>query len=506
MALFTPQSFLLRIGIALILSGCALGPDFHRPEVPAMALPTPTDSKTSLVHTAQDIPFDWWTVFKLPILSQLVEQAFKANPNIEAAKAALRSGQQSVIAQQGYFYPSVGLEYIPSRNKLAGNLGGNSPGVQGNGTIIQTYSNPAGPPPYNGPVYYNFHTAQVNVSYTPDVFGMNQRQVESLQAQADLLQDQLEATYITLATNVVASALQIASLESQLESDQSILKDNQDILIILQQQLKVGQVSQLEVSAQEMIVQQNNQAIISLNQTIQQTKHLLAVLMGHVPTAPLPPIPPLEKWSTPNSVPVTIPSEWVKQRPDILAAQEQLHSANALVGVAISNRFPQFTLYGNIGGAASVPSQMFQSGGGFFTLLGDLTTPVFAGGTLKAREKAAQENLKQAAALYQNAVLTGFENVTDTLSAIEQDTLMQTSSQINLKNASEQFELTQQKYSVGEISYDVLLSTDQVYLQAQINALQTKTSLLGDIAALYQALGGGWWNRPNESSSPIPGS
>jgi outer membrane protein TolC len=209
----------------LLLAACAAGPDFKRPVAPASGTytPRPLLSQTASADTLQghaqsfagpkQIPRDWWSLFQSAQLNALIDRAFKANPDIEAAQAALRAAQQNVIAQQGFFYPTVGVNYSPSRNKLAGNMGGNSPGLQSNGTLIQTYSNPAGPK-YNGPAYYNFHVAQLNIGYVPDVFGLQKRRVESAEAQAEVQEMQLQATYITLASNVVAAAFQEASAVS----------------------------------------------------------------------------------------------------------------------------------------------------------------------------------------------------------------------------------------------------------------------------------------------------
>ena len=191
----------------VLLAGCAVGPDFKKPQAPTAQAYAPdnklTETTTSApvlageaqrFNAAADIPFDWWTLFQSPQINSLIQRAFKANPSIEAAQAALRQAQESVIAQQGFFYPTVAASYSPSRNKLAGNMGGNSPGVQGNGNVIQTYSNPAGPAPYNAPAYYNFHVAQLSVGYVPDVFGLNRRLVESAEAQVAVQKLQMEAS------------------------------------------------------------------------------------------------------------------------------------------------------------------------------------------------------------------------------------------------------------------------------------------------------------------------
>ncbi len=194
----------------------------------------------------------------------------------------MRQAQEYTAAQQGFFYPTVGASYSPSRNKLAGNMGGNSPGQQGNGSVIQTYSNPAGPK-YNGPAYYNFHVAQLTVGYAPDVFGVNRRQVESAQAQVEMQQMQLEATYITLASNVVAAAIQEASLRAQIEAQLKIVGLNRQAVEIVRNQLKLGYVSEMEVTQQEMTSALTQQALVPLQLQLEQTRNLLRVLAGNTP-------------------------------------------------------------------------------------------------------------------------------------------------------------------------------------------------------------------------------
>ncbi len=498
------------IAWTLLLAGCALGPDFTRPAAPQAEGYAPGQSAADLERASrkaagsphfnvrQDIPFDWWTLFQSPQLNALIERSFKANPSIEAAQAALRQAQQNSLAQQGFFYPSLGLEYIPTRNKLAGNMGGNSPGVQGNGTVIQTYSNPSGPAPYNGPVYYNFHTAQVTLNYAPDVFGGNRRQVESLEAQTEAQKFQLEAAYITLASNVVAAALQEASVRAQIAAMESIVDDNRKLLRVTRDQFQYGYVTGIDLSSQELALAQAEQALVPLRQQLAQTRDLIRVLAGQLPSEEVPETFELSSLHLPQDLPLSVPSQLVEQRPDVRAAESQLHAANAQIGVALANRFPQFSITGLLGGEASVPSQMFQTGGGFFNLIGDITLPVFDGGTLSAREQGAREALVQAAALYKSTVLTAFQNVADTLHAIQSDADAYQAADRSREAAKRVLVITRRQYESGLVSYPVLLAADQAYQQAAITYIQVETNRLGDTAALYQALGGGWWHRPDD--------
>ena len=488
--------------------GCAVGPDFKAPDAPGATSysPTPLPASTASADTtagntqqfnaAAAVPYDWWTLFQSPQINALIELAFKHNPTIEAAQASLRQAQQSVIAQQGYFYPSANLGYTATRNKVAGNLSSSAAlGPQANGDVIA-------PDAVGAPLYYNFHVAQLSVGYVPDIFGGNRRQVESLQAQLQAQHLQTEATYITLASNIVAAAVQEAMLRAQIKAMNEIIRLNQENLDILHKQLNLGFVAGIEVAAQEAATAQAEQTLIPLNKQLQQTRNLIRALAGNLPNEEVPEISDLSALQLPQELPLSLPSQLVQQRPDIRAAQEQWHAASAQVGVAEAGRFPQFTITGAVGGMASTPDWMFREGGSFFSLLGSVSIPLFDGGSLKAREQAAREGLAQAAANYRSVVITAFQNVADTLQAIQYDaSYLQAAlrSELALKETAE---LTRKQYALGYASYQTVLLAEQNFQQAEITLLQAQATRLGDTAALYQALGGGWWNRQQTAASP----
>jgi NodT family efflux transporter outer membrane factor (OMF) lipoprotein len=279
------------------VAGCAVGPNFRKPVAPAGAgyttapLPEATASANALGGDAQrfvmgqDLPFEWWEAFGSPALNSLVEKALRANPSIKTAQAALRQAQELVYAQQGYFFPTVAADYNFERQKLAGNLSGSSaPGDQGNGTNITAFQNPSpNPPPHNTPLYYNFHTAQLTVGYTPDVFGGNRRKVESLDAQAQMQRFELEATYITLASNVVAAAIQEASTRAQIAATKEIIGYNEKSLKILRDKFRLGYAMRIDVAAQEAALAQAKQLLPPLEKQFEQTRDLIRALVGNLP-------------------------------------------------------------------------------------------------------------------------------------------------------------------------------------------------------------------------------
>jgi NodT family efflux transporter outer membrane factor (OMF) lipoprotein len=491
----------------VFITGCAVGPDFRRPDAPSSMdySPRPMPEKTASspvsygesqrFNTTADIPVDWWTIFHSPQLNSLIQRAFKANPSIESAQAALRQAQENEIAQAGFFYPTVNGSYSPSRNKIAGNMGGSSPGVQGNGDVIQTMSNPAGPAPYNAPAYYNFHVAQLSVGYVPDVFGLNRRQLESVQAQVAIQKLQLEATYITLASNVVAAAFQEASIRAQLEATKRIVDINRETLDLVNTQLKFGDVSDMEVATQKASLSSAEQALAPLQKQLEQTRDLIRALAGNFPNEDVEEKFDLASLRLPQELPLSLPSQIVEQRPDVRAAEEQLHFASAQTGVAIANTLPQFAITGAIGGMADTPAWMFRSGGGFFNIAANISQIIFDGGTLRAKSRAAQQALLQAGGQYRSIVITALQNVADTLYTIQSDANALKAAAAATQAAKDIFDITHHRYLLGAINYQTQLAAEQSYQLSVINLIQAQTNRLGDSASLYQALGGGWWNR-----------
>ncbi len=485
------------------LAGCAVGPDFRTPQPPdsqaytTHSQPVQTASAEGVAQhyiVGQDIPADWWNVFHSSHLNQLIRQALAANPGIAAADAALRQAQEEVAAQKGYFYPTASIGYSLSRQQLAGNMGGNSPGLQGNGSVVSVTNNAS--PPYVKPIIYNWHTANLSVGYTPDVFGSNSRQVESLQAQADAQHFQLEAARITLVANLVAAALQEAALAEQLKAARQVVSDNRQALDILKKQFATGYVMRMDVAAQESALAAAEAVLPPLDKQLEQTRDLIRVLVGKPQDQSVGPDFSMAEFSLPSALPLSLPADLVRQRPDVRVAEAQLHAASANVGVAIAARLPQFSINGVYGGEATEFGQMFQTGGPFWMLLGNVTQPVFDGGTLLHRKRAADQALVQAAAQYRATVLAALQNVADTLHAIRADADGLAAADRAERAARITRDLTRQQQESGYVSALVWLQAEQAWQQARMVQVQAQSQRLGDTAALYEALGGGWWQRP----------
>jgi NodT family efflux transporter outer membrane factor (OMF) lipoprotein len=475
------------VALALLpLAGCAVGPDFRKPAAPdvsdytARPLPTTVASPNVDGGEAQhfvnglDITANWWTLFHSKPLDDLIEQAIANNHDLKAAQAALSVARENALAQRGAFYPTVTAGFAASRQKQSGTLA---------------------PVPSNNSFLYNLFTPQVSVSYVPDIFGLTRRTVESYEAQAQAVRFQMIATYNTLAANVVVTAIQDGSVQAQIDATRQLIDINSKSVEILRYQLDKGYASGLDLAAQESQLAQVAATLPPLIKQEAQLRDQLAVLAGrfpnHAPTEDF----QLSSLQLPEQLPVSLPSALVEQRPDVLQATANLHAASAQIGIATANRLPNITLTGSAGSTALAPNQLFHSGTGFWGLGADVLAPIFNGGTLLHLERAAKAAYVQADEQYRSTVLTAFQNVADTLTALEQDAEGLKASAAAADAAKVTLDLSQRQFVAGYASYLSLLSAEQAYQQARINLVQAQANRYADSAALIQALGGGWWHR-----------
>jgi NodT family efflux transporter outer membrane factor (OMF) lipoprotein len=500
----------LALATMATLGGCAVGPNFHRPAAPADAgftttpLPPVTASADVFAGDAQrfesgeDVRFDWWRAFGSEALNSLVEQALRANPTVPAAQAALRQAQELVYAQRGYFYPSVTAGYSFERQMVEGNTATTTaPGLQGNGQNLA----PSAPAQ---PLTYNFHTAELTVGFTPDVFGGNRRKVESLEAQSEIARFELEATYVTLASNVVAAAIQEASLRAQLAATRAIIAFDEKSLEVMREKYRQGYATGVDVAGQEAQLAQARALLPPLEKQLEQTRDLERVLAGRLPNQELGQTFELASLKLPKDLPLSLPAKIIEQRPDVRAAAEQIRSANAQVGVAIAAMIPQFSITGAVGGAANEFDWMFRDGGPFWNVIAGVSQPLFAGGTLLHTKRAADQALRQAAAQYQQSVLAAYQNVADTLHALLADADELAAAYAAERAAKVTLDLTLEQMHDGFTDYLSELAAETAYQQAVVSLVQAQATRFGDTAALYQSLGGGWWNRAAQVAANHP--
>jgi NodT family efflux transporter outer membrane factor (OMF) lipoprotein len=431
--------------------------------------------------TGRDIPSQWWTLFKSRSLDSLIRQALVDSPTLAASQAALRQAQENRRAQLGELFPSVDGNFSANRSKFTGASFG-QPNVSGG--------------------LFTLYNASVSVSYTLDLFGGTRRSLEELQAKVDYQHYLLEASYLTLTSNIVTTAVQEASLRAQIRSTKEILKAEEEQLALVEQQFQLGGASRPDVLAQKSQLAQTRTNLPPLEKELSQTRHLLAVLAGKPPgDAAILPEFEITDLELLQELPVSLPSVLVRQRPDILASEEQLHSACALIGVATANLFPKLTITGNYGSQSTLLGDLFSSGTNIWSIGAGLVQPIFRAGELTARRRAAIAAYDQAYAQYRETVLQAFQNVADVLRTLEKDAEALKAQSDAEATARESLQMSRDQYELGAVSYLVLLNADRQHQQTRIALTQAQAARFADTAALFQALGGGWWNREAEENS-----
>jgi len=470
--------------VAVGLGGCALGPDFKTPAPPAAAdagytpapLPARTASAPGIGGAAQqfawgqDIPAQWWTAFRSPALDPLIRAALERNPTMAAAEASLRQAQENYHAQAGgLLYPAVTGQLGAGRQKV--------------------------PQSSAGAGVFNLYNASVNVAYTPDVFGATRRTLEGAQALVDYQRFQVEATYLALSANVVTTAIRQAALRAQLQATREVLDALTKQLGVIEKQFEYGAIPRTTVLSQRNQVAQVVATVAPLEKALAQSTHQLSVLAGRLPGEGGMPAFALESLALPEQLPVSLPSTLARQRPDVRASEELLRQASALVGVATAAQYPQFTLSGAFGASSQTFGRLVDAQSTAWNLTAGLAAPIFNGGALHARRRAAEAAYDAAAAQYRATLLTAFQNVADSLRALDADADALKAQAEAEALAAESLALAGQQYQLGGISYLSLLDAQRSYQQTHIALVQAQAARYADTAALFQALGGGWWNK-----------
>lgn len=477
----------------IALAGCTLGPDFVRPEVAADAgysthnLTTTARADIDAGGAAQrliagmDIPGQWWTLFRSPELNALVEEALRANPDISAAQAALRQANEQVYVDQASLFPVLNGNLSKTRQKVSGTTSG-------------TASSPI----------LTLSSASLSVSYAPDVFGGTRRQIESSTAQAEYQRFQLEATYLTLSTNVVNTAVSLASLRDQIAATGQIIQLQSDQLDLLQAQRRLGAIADTDVLTQQTALAQTRATLAPLQKQLAQTRNQLMAYLGRFPNQDKGERFNLASLHLPQELPVSLPSAIVEQRPDVRSAQAQLHEASANIGVAVANQLPQFSITGSLGSTVASGSTLFSAGSGVWSLAGAIAQPLFDAGALEHRKRAAVAAYDQSAAQYRGTVLAAFQDVANVLRALEADAEALKQQVAAEQSAQASLALVQAQYRLGAVAYINLLTAQQTYQNTVLTRVQAQAVRYSDTAALFQALGGGWWNRSDPDTQGRP--
>jgi NodT family efflux transporter outer membrane factor (OMF) lipoprotein len=482
--------------IAAGFAACAVGPNFKRPKPPSAAdygsAPTRETIADSAGGSAQrlvagmDVPSQWWTLFQSPNLDRLVELSLKANPNVGAAQAALRQAHELYLAERTSFLPNVQGSFGGVRSEYPVSTL-TAPTVASNDT-------------------YNLYTAQLTLGYMPDVFGAARRAVEMAKAQEQYNRFQLEATYLTLSSNVVVTVIQEASLRGQIAATGRMLEVQRELTDKVRHQRLLGTASDLDVLAQESAEAQTAQTLPPLQKQLGQSRDALTALLGRLPSDEPAETFRLSELTLPTALPVSLPSKLIEQRPDVRQAEETMHAASASVGVALANMLPQFAITADLGSSALKLGQLFSPYTGFWDAGASLTETLFDAGALLHKKRAADAALDQAAAQYRGAVILACQNVGDTLRALQADADALKASAATERAAKRTFDLAQQQRELGTISLVAVLNAEQTYQQAELAFVQAEANRFSDTAGLFQALGGGWWNRTEEPHYERSGS
>ena len=502
------------VTFAFGLSACSVGPDFVKPKLSDEAGYTPEKlapntasadvpgGQTQHFVEAEDIPGQWWTLFHSAALNALIDEALKANPNIAAAQAALRQANENAYADQGSLFPTLSGTASATREKISGassQASGFSGASSGGSSFSAPGANALSPT-------LSLTSASLSVSYSPDVFGGVRRQVESSQAQAQYERFQLEATYLTLTSNVANSAVTLASLRDQIAATNDIIKIESDQLDLVKKQYALGATARSTVLTQQANLEQTRATLPPLQKQLEQARNQLMTYVGRFPNQDKGETFELASLELPADLPVSLPSKLVEQRPDVRESEAQLHEASANVGVAIANQLPQFTITGDLGSSATSFAQMFSPGTGLWSIGGSIAQTFFDGGMLEHRKRAAVAAYDEAAANYKGTALSAFQDVANALRAVQTDADALKADAIAEKAAFENLQLNSAQYRLGAIDQITLLNAEQTYENALLARVRAQAARYSDTIALFQALGGGWWNRsdvaPDTTGSP----
>ncbi len=482
-----PTARWLTAAATLLLTACAVGPNFRPPaaphtsgflppgsSAPAGATAAPAGGEPQRFVDGMDIPGQWWTLFRSPELNALIQRGLDHNPTLEAAQAALRRANETVAAERGSLYPSVSGQLQTERQQASG----------------ASFGQPA-----LGSFLYTLNSASINVGYTLDVFGGVRRQVESLQAQADYQRFALEASYLALSANIVTAAVTEASLRAQIAATEDIARSQRAQLDIVQRRVDAGGAARADVLQQLSALQSTLASLPGLKNQLAQERNQLAAYVGALPADYDGAEIRLDSLSLPGDLPVSLPSKLVEQRPDIRQYSALLHQATAQIGIATANMLPQISLTGSFGGLGSRFSDVFSPSAAVWSAIAGLTQPIFKGGQLVHQRRAAVAAAQEAAANYQGTVLTAFQNVSNALYAVRADAETLDAEILAEHTAAESLKLVQAQYTSGGASHLQVLTAEQSYQGAVISLVKARAQRYADTAALFQALGGGWWNR-----------
>jgi NodT family efflux transporter outer membrane factor (OMF) lipoprotein len=478
--------------VVLGLAACVVGPDYRAPTSAQESGYTHTEvvlpsagtvdaqQRLALGHS---LTAQWWQLFRSRELDQTLSIALSGSPTLDAARATLAQAEQAVTAARGAYLPQVDVVASANRDRTAVGLMSTSPSTP----VSTLYS--------IGPV----------VSYGPDLFGRTRRLVEQQMALAEFQRHELNAAYLTVAGNVVTQALAIASARDQIRAAEEIISIDRNNLDLVQIQLEAGKVAQIDALSAQTQLAADQVLMPPLRQQLALARHALALLAGKTPGEWSPPDFDLASLSLPLELPVTIPSDLVRSRPDILAAESQLHAANAAIGVATANLYPNLSISAAWERQAGTAGGLFNSAVTTSSIVASLIAPIFHGGALEAQRQASIDAFTAQLAIYRQTVLQAFAQVADVLRALQHDAELLAAAQNALDLAQSSMNLNQESYVGGHASLLEVLNAQRLYQQARLAYVRARAQRYQDTAQLFEAMGGGWESgsdaaKPREST------
>ncbi|HEY1771629.1 MAG TPA: efflux transporter outer membrane subunit [Gammaproteobacteria bacterium] len=479
-------------------AGCAVGPSYQTPAAPDVKAysATPAAGTTTAAPAAgtagaaqalrygAQVRADWWQDFRSDGLDRVVDEALQRNPSLKQSQETLASAEYNYKAANGAFYPQISAGIGGQRSRTSG----------------------AGPVAFP-PSVYSLYNEQVSVSYSPDIFGLSRLVSRAEQAQVDLAQDQLQAARLTLVGNVIGTALDLAATDDALEATHQSVDDEKQVFDLVKQRFQHGAVSELVVDTQQTQLSDVEATLPVLEQERDADLHLLSIYTGRFPSEGAGgALPAMQDISLPDALPVTMPSELVRARPDIRAAEAQLRAANAEVGEAVARMYPQFSLSADVGHESNTWGSLFLPANKIWDLAANLVVPIFEGDTLEAEKESVEAQYRGIFDQYQMTVLDAFRQVADVLAALQHDSEVLASRSDEEAAARQAFDLAKVQYRVGAIAYLDLLNSEVTYQSARVALVRAKQQRYVDTVALYVAMGGGAWTEvaPTAATTQAP--
>ena len=476
------------LGLAGLLCGCAVGPDFHLPPKPTQKAYRPAGEAAAAGEQqfalGKRITGDWWKLFHSGPLDHVVQQAIGGNRTLVAAKATLAQAEQARIQASGGLFPQVDLGASAARQKI-------SPSQFG----LQKL--PAGFPPI-----FNLFSIGPRVSYALDIFGETRRGIEEAGALAEAANYEVDAAYLTLTGQAVTEAFTIAEINAEIRTIEGIIADDQTNLRLVNAEVKAGTATQLDIETATSQLEADRTLLPPLRQQLSQTRHALAILGGKAPIDWTPPAFDLAAFTLPKDLPVSLPSALVQQRPDVLTAQARLHAASAAIGVATAQLYPRLDITAAFNQDTTKINQLFWGSSSAWSVASGLTAPIFHGGELVAQRRAAIAAYDASLANYQQTVLLSFGQVADALDALQNDAALIESERRAIRSGEASLRLTRQTYSIGNIGILQVVDAQRQVEQARLGLVRAEAQRLIDTAQLFLAMGGGWWQWQGDHAPP----